>query len=778
MNALCRKLSLLLVTLALAAPRAVPAASPVRLDALAPRPANLDFEESAPGEVPAGWHATVAGYRAETSAERPRSGKRCAVLSLAGPSPTNPFGILMQTVDAAPYRGHRLRLRAALRAEDARAQLWLRVDRASGRTGFFDNMMDRPVMAADWQAVEIVGDVDDDAAALNFGLLMEGAGKTGIDAVAIDDLGKPVVLAEPARPLAGRGLENLEAFARLLGYVRHFHPSDEAAAADWDAFAVSGVRRVEGAKSPEDLARQLEAVFQPVAPTVRVATSRDRLATPAELRPPPGPRSGQPEVVQWRNQGFGNASRRLDGAYHSERVRTDFAGGALPAGFHDPAKPYVAELPGGVVCAVPLALFADAKGTLPHAARSAAPEIPAPLVRYTGDDRTTRLADVALAWNVPAHFYPYFDVVHTDWRAELGRALAAAAADANAEAFTVTLKRLVAALHDGHGRVSGPQPSRAAALPVQWGWIEGRLVVTAVSRDLIPGDAATAGGLAPGDVVESVDGRPSLAALQEAETLISAATPQWARFRALGELRDGPTGSTVALAVRTRSGETKIVTLARTPAAGALAEPRPEKIAEVAPGVVYVDLDRIVDADFEAALPKLEKARGIVFDLRGYPKVSPAPLTHLTDTPLQSARWNVPILTAPDWTGEVGWNTDGRWTLQPAAPRLKGKIVFLTDGRAISYAESWMGIVEAYHLAEIVGETTAGTNGNINPFDLPGGYKVYWTGMKVLKHDGSRHHGVGIAPTVPVARTIAGVVAGWDEQLDKAVAIAGGGGAS
>ncbi len=32
--------------------------------------------------------------------------------------------------------------------------------------------------------------------------------------------------------------------------------------------------------------------------------------------------------------------------------------------------------------------------------------------------------------------------------------------------------------------------------------------------------------------------------------------------------------------------------------------------------------------------------------------------------------------------------------------------------------------------------------------------------MKVLKHDGSPHHGVGILPTVPVSRTQAGVAAG------------------
>ena len=71
----------------------------------------------------------------------------------------------------------------------------------------------------------------------------------------------------------------------------------------------------------------------------------------------------------------------------------------------------------------------------------------------------------------------------------------------------------------------------------------------------------------------------------------------------------------------------------------------------------------------------------------------------------------------------------------------------LTDARAISYAETCMGIVEHYRLGTIVGEPTAGTNGNVNSIPLPGGYRVSFTGMKVLKHDGSVHHGVGIRPT-------------------------------
>ena len=107
-------------------------------------------------------------------------------------------------------------------------------------------------------------------------------------------------------------------------------------------------------------------------------------------------------------------------------------------------------------------------------------------------------------------------------------------------------------------------------------------------------------------------------------------------------------------------------------------------------------------------------------------------------------------------------------------PRFKGKIAFITDGRAISFAESVMAIVEHYKMGAIVGDPTAGTNGNINPFTLPGEYTIIFTGMKVIKHDGSVHHGVGVLPTVPTKRTIAGVAAGRDELLEKALEVVRG----
>lgn len=129
-------------------------------------------------------------------------------------------------------------------------------------------------------------------------------------------------------------------------------------------------------------------------------------------------------------------------------------------------------------------------------------------------------------------------------------------------------------------------------------------------------------------------------------------------------------------------------------------------------------------------------------------------------------------LIYPDHENPVGFSFEG-WSLNPLKPYLGDKeIIFITDGQAVSYAESYMGFIEGYDLGTIVGQPTSGTNGNINQFQLPGNYSISFTGMRVLKHDGSSFHGVGIIPDIFVQKSIAGVKAGRDEFLEVALKLA------
>jgi C-terminal processing protease CtpA/Prc len=735
---------------------------------------NPDFEEGAVGAAPAGWTLTSHAGMATVSDDNPRHGNHCVRVGFSGhPLDAAPrFFVLLQQIDATPYRGKLIRLKAAVRIDASgpsdRAHLWLRVDRAGRRAGFFDNMADRPIRGKSWSEYEIEGDVAKDAERLVLGIMVFGDAPAWLDDVSLQVEGEaPAADLEPPRPLEGRGLENLVAFARLLGYVRHFHPSDQSARADWDRLAVDGVRAIEPAGGADELARRLQELIRPVAPTVCVFPSGAVPPLPKELGEPPVGKAI--EVVSWEHVGYGGTGRvaGMLSVYQSQRARATLEDGKRPAGRPDPARPYFAVLGGGVSCLVPVALYASEDGTLP---KVAAPEQPGRHARLTAEDRATRLAAVALGWNVLQHFYPYFDVVQADWPVALRDALAAAATDTDERGFLRTLRLMVAALHDGHGNVTAPNGlgSQGATLPLLWDWVQGRLVISHVADDA-PGEAAS---LKPGTIVLAIDGRPTALALADAERTVSGATEQWRRYRALGNLAGGEEARAVSLEVEDALGVVRTVKVQRAPRGQQVAEPRPPKIQEVEPGILYVDIARVDDRDFRESLPRLEKAEGIIFDFRGYPgRINfDTFFPHLIDHPVSSPQWHIPFFTRPDQT-DLSFRRQGEWQISPRAPYLKAKRAFVIDGRAISYAESCLGIVEHEKLGALVGAPTAGTNGNVNPVALPGGYSVIWTGMKVLKHDGSRHHGIGIQPTVPVSRTVVGVALGRDELLDKAVEV-------
>ena len=630
-------------------------------------------------------------------------------------------------------------------------------------------MLDRPERGADWRTHSVVVDVADDAEALEVGFVLTAAGTAWFDAAALEVLGPAGLGNDPPRPLAGRGLENLEAFARLLAYVRFFHPSDGSAAADWGRFAVEGVGYAEGAATPEDLAGRLTELFAPLAPAVQVFPTGNPPAAPKELAARPA--GAESRVVAWRHVGADPDGTH--GHYKHERVADRELPGAPPLAkspepLPKPADTYEADLGGGVSCRVPLALYADAKGTLPRATAKPRPPVKPADFPPTGDDRATRLACVCLAWGVLQHFYPYHDEAATDWPAALREGLSSAATDADAAAFHGTLRRLVARLRDSHGAVrpGSGAPLTDGALPLAWDVVEGKLAVTWV--DPAAGDRPKVG-----DVVEVIDGVPAADRLKAADRLASGATPEHRRYRACLDLRNGPAGQPVRLALRTPAGEAYRLTLTRRAADDAplrgpwMREPRLDRTARPAPGVVYLDLDRHDDASLQKVLAEAQKADGVVFDVRGYPAVGTYWLRLMADKPLVMDAYSDVITRSPDRRG-VALDTRP-WPPQKPLPGGWKKVAFLTDGRAVSYAETFLAAVDNTGIGAIVGEPTAGSNGGVALYALPDGTRVSWTGQKAVRADGSRLHGVGVQPTVPVRRTLKGLAEGRDEALERAI---------
>jgi hypothetical protein len=375
-------------------------------------------------------------------------------------------------------------------------------------------------------------------------------------------------------------------------------------------------------------------------------------------------------------------------------------------------------------------------------------------------DVDVRLADVVVAWNVLRHFYPYWKEAAVDWDARLQPQLALAASAGDRRMHRDVLRQLIAEARDGHGNVmDSAATGRRALLPLQFSAIEGRVVVTG---------SAVPEQVPVGSIVIALNGTPAAQSLGEGMRLASG-TAQWRQTRALGDLLvcTLDAGVTIRWQLAADPIREDVVPCSATEPAS---EPRPNAIAEPAPGIWYVDLTRVTGTQLTSTLSSLASAKGIVFDMRGYPTDAGAMiLPHLMEAP-DGDRWmHVARIAGP--FGQVeSWQSFG-WNLQPAAPHLSARRAFLTDGRAISYAESVLGYVRDRNLATIIGGPTAGANGNIVTFAVPGGFALTFTGMRVTGHDGhAQHHLVGITPDIRLDSTLDGVRAGRDELLERALA--------
>lgn len=104
-----------------------------------------------------------------------------------------------------------------------------------------------------------------------------------------------------------------------------------------------------------------------------------------------------------------------------------------------------------------------------------------------------------------------------------------------------------------------------------------------------------------------------------------------------------------------------------------------------------------------------------------------------------------------------------------SAASYSGETVMLIDERAVSQAEFTGMMFRAAAGTRFVGTPTAGANGDVTDFALPGRLRVSFTGTGIGFPDGERLQRRGLILDVYVEPTLAGLRAGRDEVLERAL---------
>jgi hypothetical protein len=241
----------------------------------------------------------------------------------------------------------------------------------------------------------------------------------------------------------------------------------------------------------------------------------------------------------------------------------------------------------------------------------------------------------------------------------------------------------------------------------------------------------------------------------------------------------GPEGSRPRLTVRGANNRLRTVVLgprargSYNPTYPAYLEHTRGPAIQILPGNIgYADLSRLSDEMVDSMYAMLGSTGAIIFDARGYPRLSfgdrlSARLADRDSIVAQRIRsW---VVLSP----KAGDAYESEWSQTiPTSnlPRYRGKTVALIDERAQSRPEVVVLWLQAANGTTVIGAPSAGALQVMGTVALPGDFVATLPRVLVGPGAGPPIERVGIRPDIAVSPTIAGIRAGRDEILERALA--------
>ncbi|MCU0276505.1 MAG: S41 family peptidase [Acidobacteria bacterium] len=392
------------------------------------------------------------------------------------------------------------------------------------------------------------------------------------------------------------------------------------------------------------------------------------------------------------------------------------------------------------------------------------------MLSLTWEREEVRLLALFSYWNVIEYFAPNRNLMDRPWDETLLAFIPRFQAAATELDFQLLVKELAATLHDSHAWVYSPMLddffcNYKYKIGFDAAYIEEQTVVTCLFPRLLQDN-----DIRLGDVVTHINGKSTAAIRAELRKYINASNDAYLQ-RSLTNYLFTSASPAFQLTIE-RDGQVLDMQLPGVPFDDWL----PEYMATVngrvpfamlEDNIGYIHMGSLKGDQVADAMSLLKDAQAIVFDVRCYPQGTIWGLNnYLNEGARPWAKFFYPLPQAPGYFGSFTTETG---PAKPNPDRYKGRIVVLTNERTLSQAEFTCMALQATGRATLIGSQTAGADGDISTLHLPALITTNFTGMGVHYPDGRPTQGIGIVPDIECRPTIAGVRAGRDEVLERAL---------
>lgn len=388
-----------------------------------------------------------------------------------------------------------------------------------------------------------------------------------------------------------------------------------------------------------------------------------------------------------------------------------------------------------------------------------------------------RLLALFRFWNAMEYWYPYKYSLPVSWDRVLSDGINEFLQAGSPEAYNLAIMRLVTTLHDGHGFVTSAIANNMMGfyyLPVRFKYVQGQVIVSSISKDSV----ATAAGLAVGDIVESIDGRPIKKILEEKLLITPGSTRAYQLYSICLNLNRS-TAATTILGIRKKKKKI-IVTVPNELNKGRVDQyvpafrlQRDSSLSMLDKGIVYLNMGKLtMNEDSARVVQLLERSSGMIIDARQNaiedPK-RPNVIGLLEEWICEGSQPYVFSTGQPEFAGAFLLAKDSASPFKPHPAKYNKPVVILINEEAISVGEFMSMLFSKAPGAILMGSATAGADGPSSYFQLPGDVYAGFTGTGIYWKDGGETQRVGIRPDVEVFPTIKGFRQNRDELVEKAI---------
>ncbi|MBK8448519.1 MAG: peptidase S41 [Saprospiraceae bacterium] len=390
-------------------------------------------------------------------------------------------------------------------------------------------------------------------------------------------------------------------------------------------------------------------------------------------------------------------------------------------------------------------------------------------------DAGFRLLTLYRYWNIIQYYFPYKNLIEEDWKNVLEEFIPKFIAAKDEKEYTLTVLELIGRVHDTHANIWGGNPVlnnyfglRYAA--VELTFIESKPVVTSFYDE----KSGKETGLEIGDIISVVNSRPVEEIIKDRLKYSPASNyPTKLRDISSNLLRTNDS----IINIEFIRGDKREIKKLKTFSSKEINIYSKYQVTDTCFKLINKDIAYINNGSLKREyLPKIwkeiENTKGLIIDIRNYP--SDFPIYDLNSYLMPKSTPFVKFTNGSIESPGLFTFTKSLNAGKKNKSYFKGKVVILINEISQSSAEFHTMAYRVNPNSTVIGSTTAGADGNVSQFYLPGGISTMISGIGVYYPDGKETQRIGIVPDIELKPTIQGIKKGQDELIEMAIKIING----